>query len=465
MSRGPIVALLESDHVPPRIEPRARLDQVPLSFSQLAHWQTYRLYERPAVRQIAAALRLKGLLSIEALQESLTQLVYRHEALRTRIVSVNGAPVQQIDQPAPCKLPIEDLSTQPSSTHEPMITRRIEELILEPIDVDRGPLFGVQLLKLSEREQVLIVAMEHMISDAASMSIFLQELFTAYGQLRKSQAVSLPAIPIQFGDYAVWQRAALRSWMKTQGGSWIERLTNCQRARFPADQSANSPRSGWGTVPLCLGKDLKAQLREWCRLRQTTLAMSVFTAYIALMLRWCNASETVVLYQSDGRSLPEISQTIGYFASLLYLRISPADDERFTDLLHRVTREYCHAYEQGDFSYIESQTARPEFTANSGFNWVPHGSGAFQMNGGDADQAFTAVPIPFTHPVLRNLERDAEPVVLLFDTDEEIVGGVHFPLKRFSADLMERFGRNFTFFVETLLTRPDERMKHIPLCN
>jgi non-ribosomal peptide synthetase component F len=191
--------------------------------------------------------------------------------------------------------------------------------------------------------------------------------------------------------------------------------------------------------------------------------MSVFTAYVGLVLRWCNASEGVIQYVTDGRVSPKIENTIGFFASVLYLRIELLEDASFVNLMNLVTDEYCKAYEHADFSYMEAQVPPPEFARNSCFNWVPQGAKIELSDSGGSEGAITCSPLTFAHPMLKNLERDNEPVILLFDTDDEIVGDVCFPLNRFSIDTMERFGRNLLVFIRALLRQPDDRVKDILL--
>lgn len=470
VSKGQIVALLEraavAEAAEPRLEPRPQPDRAPLAFSQLAHWHFCQLHGRRSIRQVAFATRLRGRLNIDALQQSIAEIVRRHDALRTRIVVCDGIPEQEIAESGDCELEVDDLTAVSERCREVEVKRLIEQLILEPIDITVGPLFGIRLLKLRDDEHVLIVALEHIISDGFSLNILARELSAAYVQALRGRAFSLPTIPMQLADYAVWQRKAQKSWIEKHGAYWNERLAGCQRLRFPEDGSSpTDTHLGWGTVPLRIGRGLKEELREWCRLRQTTVVMSVFAAYVGLVLRWCNVPEAVFQYQSDGRFSSKIENTIGFFASALYLRIALREDDNFVDLMNRATEEYCKAHEHADFCYMTAQVPRPEFTRNTTFNWLPRGS--FKADFSDLDgseDAITCSPIRFAHPMVRNYEMDGEPCVLFLDADDEIVGDVYFPLDRFSVDTMERFGRNFPVFIRALLRQPEERVNDISFC-
>lgn len=463
-----IVALLDESSPPayltpiPTTHPTA-VTRAHLSYAQLAHWQVYRLAERPTVRQIASATRLHGYLNLEALRSSLTEIVRRQSALRTRIVDVEGTPYQEIDPPGRVDLPLIDLQTLWESFREIEIRRQLDQLILEPINPAKGPLFAVRLLKLTQNEHALLVAMEHTISDGYSINLFVRELLKGYAQVVQGRAVSLPPVPVQLADYAEWQRSVTSDWLERHGEYWNTHLAGCPRVRFPeAPDPITANRLGWGTVAFQIEPALRAELREWARTRQTTLVMTVFTAYTALILRWCQVSDMVIQYVADSRVQPELEHTIGFFASMLYVRATLGEQDSFLDLLTRLTGEYCQAYEHADFSYLESRTPRPAFAANAIFNWIPQGTPtALRELTGSADQLVCS-PIDFENPMLDIHERDSEPVLLLYDTDEAILGRLHYPRDRFSASQMQSLTKAFLGFLDALLRRPEARVPALP---
>jgi hypothetical protein len=465
-SRGQIVTLLERTASAEAGGPEfAPLDRVPLAFSQLAHWHFFRLRERHAIRQLASATRLGGSLNVAALRKALAEMVCRHDALRTRIVVCDGIPAQEIAKSGDCELTVRDLTAVPENLHEAEVHRLIEQFILEPIDLAVGPLFGVQLLKLRDDVHVLIVVMEHIIADMYSLRILLRELFAAYAQTMKGRPFSLPAISVKFGDYALRQRNSEESWIEKHGAYWKTVLAGFQRLRFPEDKNLQiTARSGWGIVYLKVGRDLKAELREWSRQRRTTIVMSVLTAYVGLVLRWCNASEAIIQYQTDGRTRANMANTIGYFASALSLGIAIGENDSFLDLLKRVTETYCEAYEHADFSYLVAQESRPEFARSTGFNWIPVRSGADISELSELEYPIACRQVDFAHPLAKNIEVDGEPSITIFDTEEdETTGEVWFPRSRFSPETMERFGRNFVVFIKALLRQANEPVKGIEL--
>lgn len=441
----------------------ARVRRAPLTFSQLARWHRFRLGECCSVRQIAAAMRLSGRLRVDALRQSLSDIVQRHDALRTRIVIVDGSPIQEIDDTRDCQLPIADLTRLSGGLREAEVQREIEKFIMEPIDVAVDLLFGVRLLKLNDDEHILMVAMEHSVSDLFSLNVLWRDLLSTYTSVVKGRPSALPRVPVQFADYAVWQRNTERLMIGRHGAFWNEQLAGC-RLTFPENKSEDSStQRGWGSVPVRIDRNLKAELYKWCRVRQTTPVLAALTAYFGLVSRWCKTTQVMIECQSDGRVSPQLEEAIGLFASPIYLSIRLHENDSFVALKNRVTEEYCRAHEHADFSYMAAQMPPSVLTRVIAFNWIPQGtkSNCHELQG--SEDAISCCPIAFEHPALRKLELDREPVLVLFDADEEVVGGVRFPLNRYSIDSMERFGRNFLVFIEALLGRAEECVSDIVL--
>jgi condensation domain-containing protein/tubulysin polyketide synthase-like protein len=438
---------------------RARLKRAPLTFTQLARWNLCRLGEGHDSYLVPSAFRLRGPLNIDALQQSVAELVRRHDALRTRIAISDGIPIQEITAPANAEVKVDDLRELVEISREVELARWIEQQAFVPIDVTIGPLFRAQLAIIHEDEHILLLAMDHIVSDGFSMRILLQELFTAYTQATEGREFSLPVIPLQFADYAVWQRNTLESRL----AGYVPRLKGCQRLRFPSDRSPTAgTRLGWESATFHVGGKLKAELRRWCGLKGTTLVMGALVAYIALVLRWCNVSEGVFLYLIDGRVNEAARSTIGFFSFPLYLRIKIGERDNFEDLLSQVTDEYCAAYKHADFSYMEAQVPMPEFARNTVFNWVGHDF----LNGsaGLGQNSIELSPISIDdRMVARNLELDVEPSVVVFETEDAIEGRLRFPLHRFSVGAMERFVRNVPVFVKELTRQPGRRVRDVSL--
>jgi hypothetical protein len=466
--RPQIVSLLERSNTSSSelsgLEPRPGLSRAPLTFSQWAHWNLWHLGERRVLRGVTSVTRLLGRLDLDALRRSVSEIYRRHGALRTQIVVSDGVPVQEIAAPRDYVLELETLTDFPESRRETELTRWIDKLLLAEIDVAFEPLFQVRLMRVRDEEHVLLIAMEHMISDGYSLNLIVSELFTAYTDIVSGRPLSLPHTPLQFAEYAVWQQETFAGWIEKQGPYWSRHFTSAERLRFPQDCDLGTPlRTGWQGVTVHIPRELKAELSEWCRLNRTTLVMSLFAAYAALVLRWCNTQDGIFQYQSDARVSPRTEHTVGYLSSALYLKVRLIEGQHFLDLIDQCTQEYCRAHEQADFSFIASQTPRPEFTRSSLFNWVPRGSPpGFPGLAGSA-RALTCLPVAYSEPILQRVELDYEPAMLLHDSDDGIVAGVHFPASRFEASRMQKYARNFLVFVRALLGPSQAQVNDIQL--
>jgi non-ribosomal peptide synthetase component F len=205
----------------------------------------------------------------------------------------------------------------------------------------------------------------------------------------------------------------------------------------------------------------KGELRTWCRLNGTTLVTSVLTAYVALVLRWCNVSEVVIPYTTDGRVNHKIAHTMGYFASTLYLHITLLEGDHFVDLMKTVTKAYCTAFEHADASYLATRASRPDFMRNPSFNWVSQATTHEMADSFGAGQTLEGSPIPFEHPMLKHLTLDNEPGILLYDGEDDITGTVSFPLNRFVQFEMENFAHNVLRLIETLIKQPTRRVDDV----
>ena len=459
-----IVSMLErAGHMElaePTVVFRSHPERAVLSFSQEAHWRRYRLHSQRAAREIASATRIAGNISLDLLRDSIAEVVRRHSALRTRIVVHEGTPLQQISESVEFKLEAQDLTALPPYSRDAEVKRCIEELILEPIEISTGPLWEVRLLRFSNEEHVLIVAMEHIVSDMRSMQIFLRETFLAYTQLSQGRCISLPPIPIQFTEYAEWQRKA-HDFHGGRSSYWTSRLSGSPRIRFPHDSDPlTDAHRGWAYVGVRIASDQKTNLLTWSRLRKTTSSMAVFTAYVALVARWCNVSDIVIHYTIDGRTSTKVRDTIGFFAKLLPIRVELHRTDSFVSLLKRITAEYYAAYEQADFYHLEAHAPAADFAANSYFNWIAQETGGSPAAAKGIEDGIRCSPIPFEPPMRESIEVDAEPFILLSEVEAEVAGNVFFQKNRYHFDRMNKFASNFSIFVEALLENPDK-----PICD
>jgi Condensation domain/TubC N-terminal docking domain len=443
------------------LDSRSGVHVVPLAFSQLAHWHAYRLEARHSYAVIGMATRWKGDLDLAALRGAVSAMVKRHEALRTRIVVCGGMPMQEVRKSADCELAVDDLTALPDSSRNSELALAVKEYMLDPMDIRAFPLFRFQLLRVQNDEHVFVTVMEHIISDGVSIDLLNAEILSIYQDLVFGRSSSLAPTPLQFSEYARRQRGSVQSWIRLHYPYWKERLRGCQRVRFPADL-CDEGRAGLSAVRFRIDRDLRAEARAWCRYAGTTHVMTFFVAFVALALRWCNVSESVILFQTDGRT-GETERTFGYLASPLYLRVELFDSDSFVDLLHRVTHEYCNAVEHADSSFLEAHIPVPGFSRNTRFNWLRYEPSVVCVESLGMGQEIDVRKYELEPQPVPSFDRDIEPVMSFAETDEEIVGFLSYRVDRFSNGLMERFVRNYLRLVDALLRSPETNVKNVAL--
>jgi hypothetical protein len=433
----------------------------PVSFSQLAQWNREDLARRSGVRSIACATHLSGKLDIDSLCVSIHETAVRHEALRTQI-AVRDGDLLQVIRAAPPEALLANIRTPVRCGSTAGILELLRGMILTPVDVAADPLFAAVLFELPDAQYILVLTAEHIISDNVSKHVVLKDVLYAYARLSSQQALMWPERALQFPDYARAQRANHQSWLQQHGPYWEQHMQGCERTRFPADVGGgSSSRSGWGTAKIHVDEQLERKLRSWCREQGTSLPMAAFTAYVALVLRWCGVRQTVVQFETDGRSTPASRTAVGSFASGLYLRVTLGEDDDFLTLLERTTEEFCHAYEHQDSYYMASQQHPPGWTRNTVLNWMQAGP-----EGGIAGAGATALltqPLEYPNPWLENLTWDHEPATALYEGPTGITGSVHFANAEHSCAAMERFARAFLFLVGELVSRSRTRLVSIRL--
>jgi hypothetical protein len=448
-SRKHILALLETAaaHIAEPVAPAGcAFGHAPLTFSQLAHLHFFELETKHSARRVTAAIRLLGALNVEALRESLGEVINRHDVLRVRISFDGGVPAQVLSPD--CVVPdlnVDDLTSLAPDERVEAVRQQIGQLIREPLNVSADPLWTIRLLQLDAQEHALVVAMEHLISDATSVNLLVRDLFTAYQHIVSGRDIRWSTHPMRYFDYAHWQRTIVEPVLIERNRRlWQDQFAGVGRLQFPLGANASPGDLNWSRVPVRVETALKAQLSDWARSRHSTLVMVVFGAYVAQVLRWCGSADAVIQYQANARESERIRETLGYFASILPLRIKLHERDTFSDLLEQVTQAYCEAHERADYSYLATQRPPPPFTANPTFNWQPRGA----LITGLADAAaegeslrYSRFEFDFPLETLQGI--DLEPFILLADAEEGIAGELYFPLSRSSVDEMEQFVQEF----------------------
>jgi len=409
-------------------------------------------------------MRISGCLDLEALKVSASSLLRRHAALRTRIKLLDGVPMQEILSSWEPPLSIHDREEPQAIEARENPQAAISRLLPRDIDVCHEPLFGMHLVVLGDSEYILMIYMEHIISDGWSMGVVWRDLFEIYeGVVNKNPSASRVR-PLQFSDYAEHQSHSQRQWLEVHRSHWQTHFDRCARVRFPVDRRLPpGDCSGWEVTRFQIPALLAVAIAEWSRYRSTTAVMAVFTAYVAFVLRWCAVSEMVVLFQTEGRSLPNSEEAVGYFAFPLYLRVQFVSGDNFITLKNRIVQEYVLASEHADYSWLEARGSGGDWVRNTRFNWLPDSRDVVKVGRGLTGSVMPSVEDAVHKRSLLHLERDTEPMMGIVARDEDIEGEWLYPKNRFSTQTMRRFVEGFLLFLDALVACPEREVGSIPI--
>ncbi|HEU4556496.1 MAG TPA: amino acid adenylation domain-containing protein, partial [Longimicrobium sp.] len=338
----------------PPVVPAERTGALPLSFAQERLWFIDRLEPGSATYNLPAAVRLTGALDEAALERALGEIVRRHEALRTVFAEVDGAPVQVIAAFGGFALPVEDLSGLGEADREAAVRRRAGEEATRPFDLSAGPLFRVTLLRLGEEDHVLVLAMHHIISDGWSMGVLNRELSALYEAYREGRDSPLPELPVQYADFAVWQREQLAGEvLERRLAYWRERLAGAPGLlELPTDHPRPAVQTYRGaSVPVELSPELLERLQALGRSEGATLYMTLLGAFQVLLGKYAGSEDVVVGSPIAGRTRSEVEELIGFFVNTLVLRTGLGGDPSFREVLRRVREATLGAYEHQEVPF------------------------------------------------------------------------------------------------------------------
>jgi amino acid adenylation domain-containing protein len=310
----------------------------PTSFQQQRFWLLDQIDEAAAAYTVPIALRLEGALDVAALGRALQAVVDRHEALRTVFVLDGDAPAQVVLPSLRVALPVEDLSALPAEERDRAVTERARTNANAPFDLAAGPLVRVALLRLGAEAHVLLVALHHIVADGWSLGVLFSELDRAYAAYTAGAEPELPALPLQYADYAVWQRRVLGGAAAArQLDHWAERLAGVPPLELPTDRPRPAVQSLAGAKREArLDPDAAGAVRALARAQNVTPYVACLAAFVALLHRYTGQRDFAVGSITSGRRRVELEPLVGLFVNTLSLRVPADPDVPFAALLARV---------------------------------------------------------------------------------------------------------------------------------
>ena len=326
----------------------------PLSFAQQRLWFFEQLQPGSATYNLLQSARLLGALNVPALEQSLNEIVKRHESLRTTFQDIKGEPAQQVVPASPQTLPLMDLSGLPEAEREEEVRRLTLEELNRPFDLARGPLVRARLLKLDAETHVVLFMMHHIVTDAWSMGVLLRELKVLYEAFSEGRPSPLAELPIQYADFARWQRDWLSGEaLEEQLGYWQERLGgNLPVLSLPADKPRPDVWTYRGAKhSVKFSKGLTEELKAFGNRQGATLFMTLLAAFQVLLHYYTGEEDIVVGTDDANRGHLETEPLIGFFINQLALRTNLSGNPSFRELLGRVREVTLGAYANHDLPF------------------------------------------------------------------------------------------------------------------
>jgi amino acid adenylation domain-containing protein len=442
--------------VPPLVRvPRGGL--LPASFAQQRLWFLHRLDPESAAYNLAGAVRLEGALDVAALAGALSAIVRRHESLRTVFAEEAGEPWQVISEPAPLPLPAVDLAGLPPARRDEELRRIAVGEARRPYGLARGPLVRSTLLRLGAREHVLLLGMHHIVSDGWSLSIFVRELGGLY-----REPACLPELPLQYVDYAVWQRRWLSGEVMEERLAWWKyRLAGAPPvADLPLDHPRPSVQGSRGErVNLAIEPELAARWESLARRLGVTPFMAFLAGFATLLSRYGGQDDMVIGTPIANRGRAELEDLIGFFANTLALRVNLAGDPGFAELARRVREMSLEAYAHQDIPFERLVEAlRPE--RDLGHSPVFQVMLALQnLPASELDLAGLALS-----PVELDFGRTQYDLSLfLFPQDGGLSARLEYASDLFDATTAERILGHFQVLLEGAAGSPEAPLSRLPL--
>ncbi len=445
----------------PAIRPGARDGALPLSFAQQRLFFLHQLEPGAATYNMPVAIRLSGTLDAAALEESVRVVLQRHESLRSSLVLRDGTPYQEIAPLHGFALPVDDLSVVPAQEREASVRERIRDEVRRPFDLRSDLKLRARLLRSSEKEHVLVLTVHHVASDGTSLGILVHELATLYEAFSAGEPSPLPPLPIQYADYALWQRKHLQGdALDDQLAYWKRQLTDAPVLELPTDRPRPThPTHRGASESLLLPARLSDMLAQLSRQENVTLFMTLLAGFQLLLSRLSGQDDVVVGTPISGRHHGDTEGLIGLFLNNLALRTDLAGDPSFRGLLERVRGTTMDAYANQDIPFEklieELQPARD-------LNRTPFFQVLFNMLPARTDERLRFGEA--AAEVVVDIEEDAK-----FDFTLYVAEGsalrlqLNYNTDLFDAGRMRELLRQYELLLEQVVAAPDQAVSRFHL--
>ena len=434
----------------------------PLSFAQQRLWFLDQYEPDNILYNLADAIRLQGVLNVNALEQSLSEILRRHEALRTTFSIVEDRPVQVIHEARDFRLTMMELRESCLAEKEDTAVRFAAAEARTPFNLGEGPLLRVKLLRLAADDHVLLITMHHIISDGWSIKVFISEIGELYEAYAKGREAALPELPMQYADFALWQRSWLQGEkLEAQLSYWRAQLADAPPV---LDLPTDRPRPAFKTfrgayLTLIFAKKLSEEITQLGRREGATLFMTLLSAFSALLYRYTNQEDVLVGVPIANRNRAETENLIGFFVNTLVLRVRCSGAMTFRELLRQITETALDAYAHQDLPFEKLvEELQPERTLSHSplFQVMFHLQNAVTESLSLSDVSMSKLEVE-TQTAKFDLS------LSMAESDEGLVGTFNYNLDLFDAASIERMAQHFEHLLEAAVSNPDEQISRLQI--
>jgi amino acid adenylation domain-containing protein len=443
---------------------RSGVDSFPLSFAQQRLWFLDKLEPGMPIYNMPLMVKLTGELKIDVLERTFSELIRRHEVFRTSFpTTIHEEPVQVISPPQPVTIKIEDLTTFSAAERETELRRRASREAAAPFDLEHGPMFRLRLLRMDSQEHVLLLTLHHIISDGWSMGVMIRELGALYTSFYQGETSPLPELPIQYADFALWQREWLSgSVLEQQLEYWRQQLGGelPVLALEPDKTRAAEPQYQGAAQELWLSAELSAQLRELSVGEGVTMFMVLLAGWQLLLSRYSGQEDICVGTPIANRNRAETEELIGFFVNTLVLRTDLSGDPSVRELLGRV-REVClGAYGHQDMPFEKLVEA---LAPERDLGRTPLFQTMFNLQQGSAPPVLALPGLQ-----LEQLGSGGETVkfdlmLSLHESAAGVQGELSYRTELFAAATMARLLSHYEVLLQGMVANPEQRLSELSL--
>ncbi len=433
-----------------------------MSFSQQRLWFFDQLAPGTPVYNIFEALNLVGPLNLDALEKSFSDIVRRHEALRTTFGYANGEPAQFVHDDAKFELFKIELRINSGVALEESITRIINQEASRPFDLSRDLMFRGTLIKITPTQHVLLITMHHIASDGWSLGVFYRELAELYNAMCESRQARLPELTIQYPDFAVWQHRQVNSGLlAAQLRSWKNRLAGAPEIlELPTDRPRPAVQTFRGSMArTVISPAISTKLKEISRLQGASLFMTLLAAFNVLLQRFSRQDDLVVAAPLAGRKHLQTENLIGFFINTLALRTDLSGNPTFAELLLRVRESTLDAYANQDAPFDKLVTEiRPERSSSH----APLCQVAFAYQNGLV-QPMKLAGLEISRREVTNDTAKFDLTLFATDAPDGLLLDLEYNCDLFDAETITRTLAYFGTLLETIAANPEAKISELSL--